>query len=282
MAGDPHLLSQVDAKTVQQLQSRVPKISKLDREHIEKGFHNGSLFPLIINANHREELLDRLKMVSVPIPSLRTFFQDILYLCIAKNVMKTLERLDLAPRQKPTIDEGVKGGYRWTQGLHAPQQHEVQYHLLELWRFSFQYGCEMVGTNRLVRNTKGQSDSVTWDLQYASPDRKSLWKHFFWLANHYGFTVPNDSPVERLEIECTPGDHPEELGSDEPLSRRSGKPFADSVDADRFALSSLGLQRQWKDDQGVTLGLVRGWMFRAFFSHLIPANDNRPILVGKR
>lgn len=52
------------------------------------------------------------------------------------------------------------------------------------------------------------------------------------------------------------------------MEKRSGKPFSNTVKADRYALSAESLRQSWTTPQ-VTAGFLRRSVFKAFFSYLI-------------
>ncbi|GIJ92782.1 hypothetical protein Asppvi_003774, partial [Aspergillus pseudoviridinutans] len=110
----------------------------------------------------------------------------------------------------------------------------------------------------------------------ASVDRQALGRHFFWLADQQGFTVPT---VTGLEARAAPlpalharGDT-ENTNQDEPVHGRCGIPFVDTVDEDRLALAQDRLGEPW-DGRLITAEFVRRSQFHAFFGYLRGANVN--------
>ncbi|CAG8249418.1 unnamed protein product, partial [Penicillium nalgiovense] len=136
-----------DGITVDLLQSRVPKVSSKDLRSLERGLEEGRLFSNFSEAVRRE-IWARLKEIDYPIPTLKTFFADRIYLEVAQSGMK---RLFVRPRKsKITIDQGVYGKYDSPVPLSmALRQQWLGCDLLEFWRFSFQYGFEMTDHQRL-------------------------------------------------------------------------------------------------------------------------------------
>ncbi|KAJ6176761.1 hypothetical protein N7485_003675 [Penicillium canescens] len=98
-----------------------------------------------------------------------------------------------------------------------------------------------------------------------------LLHHFLLLARGYDFEVPLSEGDRLSETRELPRPHPCDFppnDNDEvETERRSGKPFTDSVHADRFALSRESLRQNW-NFQRVSAGFVRRSVFRAFFSYL--------------
>lgn len=66
----------------------------------------GVLFPSF-SENDRQEIWRRLKEIEYPVPSLRTFFRDRLYLEVPQSVMKQLFHQPSHVDDKVTIDDGV-------------------------------------------------------------------------------------------------------------------------------------------------------------------------------
>lgn len=233
----------------------------------------GTLFPSIHEGAQRDAIWHRLQMVDVPIPTLDTFFKDIRYLAVARDVMRGL-LIVFDPKIKISIDEGIGGQHRTVENtILQTSRVVVRRGLRELWRFAFQYGHEMTGADRKVprrRAAQIRGNIPRFTNGSEPPDRRTLWRHLFWLAVQEGFNIPayakpELNPILR-QVPEPPADS-ESNGQDEPVSRRSGRPFADTVDADRFALSKEALGQTWESRQ-VTAGFIRRSQFRAFFRHL--------------
>ena len=233
----------------------------------------GTLFPSIHDGAKRDAIWHRLQMVDVPIPTLDTFFKDIRYLAVARDVMREL-LIVYDPKIKISIDEGIGGQHRTVENtILQASRVVVRRGLRELWRFAFQHGHEMTGANRKVprgrvAQIRGSRPGFTGGS--GTPDRGSLWRHLFWLAIQEGFNIPAHAepelnPILRQAPELP--DNSEGNGQDEPVSRRSGRPFADTADADCFALSKEVLEQTWEMRQ-ITAGFIRRSQFRAFFRHL--------------
>jgi hypothetical protein len=266
------LAAEADAASVQMLQSRAPRVSNHDLHFLEKRMNDGTLFPSIQDGTKRNAVWDRLQTINVPIPTLQTFFSDLRYLAVARKVMRTLLQIN-NPKTKMSIDERLGGQHRMIGRLRLGQSRGVvRQGLRELWRFSFQYGLEMTGTARCQpRDHRTQEAAAVIPNMTASVDRTRLWQHFFWLADHEGFSTPSvgdfgASPMDPPMVP-TPANSPELWGEDEPVSRRRGVPYVHTVNADRSALSKEALE-QTLDVRSVTPTLIRQAQFRAFFRHL--------------
>ncbi|KAJ6019482.1 hypothetical protein N7522_001549 [Penicillium canescens] len=111
-------------------------------------------------------------------------------------------------------------------------------------------------------------------------DLQVIEQHFLWLAHQRGFKVPADeSQLQYIELpRVIPNDFPPDNEDDKDVSleRRSGKPFTDSVNADRFALSRWSLKSTGNYDR-VSAGFVRRSVFNAFFGYLDSGLPGSPV-----
>jgi hypothetical protein len=209
-------------------------------------------------------------------PTLKTFFKDRLYLEVAQSVMK---RLFIQPRrEKITIDQGVYGKYDTpvpvSMGL---RQEWLGSDLLEFWRFSFQYGFEMTDHQRLKWPTDADPEDML-DRRSSGlsfPPKQEIWRHFFTLVRARGFQAPvtDDTSFATGELPsprvC---EYPEDLAEEIEVAKRCGKPYSNTVEADRFALSAESL-RQSQASVRVTAGFLRQSVFKAFFGYLWNSNS---------
>ncbi|KAJ5037747.1 hypothetical protein NUH16_011346 [Penicillium rubens] len=274
VGGRDELLSLIDGVTVDLLQSRVPKVSNKDLRFLEDNMKNGRLFPNFSEADQRE-IWARLTEIDYPIPTLKTFFKDRLYLEVAQCVMK---RLFVQPRsEKLTIDQGL---YR---KFHHPvpvsmelRQQWLGDDLLEFWRFSFQYGFELTHHQRLKWPKDPDPDDLFDPQSSESSFRPSqeIWHHFFALmrARSFQAPVPNDTSFATVELPSPkPCEYPEDTSEEIDVAKRCGKPYSNTVEADRFALSAESLQ-QSQNPVRVTAGFLRQSVFKAFFGYLWNSN----------
>ncbi|OJZ79789.1 hypothetical protein ASPFODRAFT_148620 [Aspergillus luchuensis CBS 106.47] len=155
--------------------------------------------------------------------------------------------------------------------LRAFLQHPIRRGLHELWRFSFQYGLDMTEVaRRQPHKRKKACSSYPVPNCSTSVDRMALWRHFFWLADQQGFQIPAIAEFAPGQASLPNPQTPEGLGSteqDEAVNRRCGIPYADTVDADRFALEGNRLWQPWEAPQ-VTTVFFRQSQFQTFFRYL--------------
>ncbi|KAJ5465969.1 hypothetical protein N7530_009756, partial [Penicillium desertorum] len=276
--GDEALLGLIDATSVKFLTSKVPRVSSKDLCDLRSKKEKKILFPFMEDYQ-RDMVWRNLEGIDFPIPTLETFFQDILYLEVGQCVMRQL--CFAPPEGDNTIDKVLRSQcVGFTYGLLSRsywEQTVQNQQLQDLWRFSFQYAFELTPKRdhhrRIPRKKKDKERayllSVNEELNGISP--LLLRRHFLVLAQGYGFQVPiseGDRLGEARELPRPhPCDFPPNDNDEVETERRCGRPFTDSVYADRFALSREALRQNW-DTQRVSAGFVRRSVFRAFFSYL--------------
>ncbi|KAI2928799.1 hypothetical protein CBS147321_10962 [Aspergillus niger] len=266
-----------DAETVHALESQVPKLSEPDREYLRsRMMDDRTLFPSIYESDTRAALWERLKQIDTPIPTLGTFFQDLRFLGVASKVMKALllppEDLGSKKAKKITIDCELGTQHRADGSVSLRETRlQVRRGLHELWRFSFQYGLDMTEiARRQPHKRKKACSSYPVPNCSTSVDRMALWRHFFWLADQHGFRIPAIAEFMPRRVTLPTPQTPEGLGSteqDEAVNRRCGIPYADTVDADRFALEGGRLWQPWESPQ-VSAVFFRRSQFQTFFRYL--------------
>jgi hypothetical protein len=274
VGGRDELLPLIDGVTVDLIQSRVPKVSNKDLKFLEDNMENGRLFPNFSEADQRE-IWARLTEIDYPIPTLKTFFKDRLYLEVAQCVMK---RLFVQPRsEKVTIDQGLYRKFHHSVPISMElRQQWLGDDLLEFWRFSFQYGFEMTGHQRL-KWPKDPDPEDLFDPQSSESSfipSQEIWHHFFALmrARSFQAPVPNDTSFATVELPSPrPCEYPEDTSEEIDVAKRCGKPYSNTVEADRFALSAESLQ-QSQNPVRVTAGFLRQSVFKAFFGYLWNSN----------
>ena len=274
VGGDRELLSFIDAATVGLIESRAPGVSEKDLNFLKKRMFNEeqALFPDINNSGQRHDLWERLRRIDYPIPTLRTFFKDRLYLEVGRDVMRKLYIPD--PERKVTIDEGVCEQYDTCVPM--PMLHQknmLKKDLCEFWRFSFQYGFEMTEHKRRVSRARAAAGdpSMTNTPEEDSHARVIISQNFFWIARERGFRVPVEHQVHTRPHPIpplVPRDYPESPEDEIPVEQRCGKPFQSSMDADWFALSPESLANT-HHRPFITTGFLRISVFRAFFRYLM-------------
>jgi hypothetical protein len=272
IAGNRHeLLPLMDGATVKLLQSRAPKVSPRDHGFLKGKKDRAELFPNL-SPSQRQEFWQQLQEIDCPIPTLETFFKDRSYLEVGQSVMKQLYPAD--PHRQLTVDQRVSELFDTPLPvLYTMSQQRLGHDLLEFWRFSFQYGFELTDHQRrkaLVKASRESTPSLVFE-EPGPPDRMHIWGHFCQIIQSRGFRPPTRFdfvPRTRLPdpVAC---DFPEiGLEKDVEVEKRSGKPFSNTVEADRYALSAESLRQSWTTPQ-VTAGFLRRSVFKAFFSYLI-------------
>ncbi|KGO75091.1 Protein of unknown function DUF3723 [Penicillium italicum] len=246
----------------------------------------------------RDQILRYLRNIDFPIPTLETFFQDILYLDPKRKIKRRRDseeednQEEEAEETAPTIDESLRSQYNSIPegGLISRAHIEVllKRDLCDLWRFSFQYAFEMTTVKEHRRRVPRKhvdierATSLGLHERHNSFDLAGLRHHFFWLARNHGFEVPanDESQLQPVELpRAMRSDFPpdnEDVGQE----RRSGKPFTDSIDADRFALSRESL-RGVSDYQRVSAAFVRRSVFLAFFAYFDAGIPDSPVLYPR-
>ena len=89
VGGSDDMLRSVDSQTVQALESTSPAFCLNDRRRLGKQMLAGTLFPKIKDPDIRQGIWTRLCDVGSLIPSFRTFFNDMRYLTMVHDVIKT-------------------------------------------------------------------------------------------------------------------------------------------------------------------------------------------------
>ncbi|OQE73288.1 hypothetical protein PENNAL_c0090G03114 [Penicillium nalgiovense] len=265
---DNNILAAVDGGTIRKIKSLAPKVSKGDLEFLETGMENKDLFPAIVAPQPKRKIKRRRN---------------------SEEEDNQEEEEEEAEGTSPTIDESLRSQYNSLSesGLISSAHIEVllKRDLCDLWRFSFQYAFEMTTVKehrrRVPRKHVDVERAISLGLheRHNSFDLADLRHHFLWLASNRGFEVPanNESQLQPVELpRAMPSDFPPD-NEDVGLERRSGKPFTDSVDADRFALSRESL-RSVSNYQRVSAAFVRRSVFNAFFAYFDAGIPDSPVL----
>ncbi|KAF4957157.1 hypothetical protein FSARC_11366 [Fusarium sarcochroum] len=93
-----HLRHLADAQTVRHLRYKAPAWSTLDRDEIEEGFEDGSLFPNVQREHDRAILKRNVLSLRCIIPSIRTFDENMRYLTIAAKILE--KRIEVKPKRR--------------------------------------------------------------------------------------------------------------------------------------------------------------------------------------
>jgi hypothetical protein len=279
VGGRADLLSQIDAVTVRLLQSRAPGVSEWDLSFLRR--KQNRLFRYIDCQRERDAIWHRIEQIQLPIPTLKTFFQDILFLDVGQSVMRQLCRSPLTGAR--SIDEALEEQFIVDSGGSVSDLPRIpgsrfQFGLWDLWRFSLQFAFEMTTQKdhhrRVPRKMEDIERAQEFGLHEIHPTEMapSLRLLFFGLARSYGIHPPVSDDLETATLEIplpVPSDFPPEQDKDIDLERRCGKPFTDSIEADRYALSFESISRPTAATR-VSAVLVRQSVFCAFFGYLLP------------
>ncbi|KAJ5917556.1 hypothetical protein N7466_011110 [Penicillium verhagenii] len=283
--GNVDLLSKIDSSTVKFIKSRAPKVSPQDLADMQEEWDKHKLF-CFMDEHHRKAAWERLKEIDFLIPTLETFFQDVLFLDVGRTVLRQL--CLTPPKGEGTIDQTLRSQYTGYPPAFLSRTYWdkmiVDGSLCDLWRFSLQYAFEMTNKRdhhrRVPRKHKDKTRAIELGLnEWRDRDSLSLLHHFLALASRHEFNVPFRENYVSTEIELSsppPYDFPPEAEGDVDIERRCGNPFTDSIDADIFALSREALRNDWSE-QRVSACFVRRCVFLAFFSYLIPEDTDRQI-----
>lgn len=269
VGGRSDLLPLIDGVTVGLIQARVPKLSANDLQFLQVQMNEGRLFAEF-EEEQRHGIWERLKQIDYPIPTLKTFFKDRLYLEVAQSVMK---RLFIQPRdEKFTIDTGVYSIFDTAIPI-SLRKERLRADLLEFWRFSFQYGFELTDhQRRKCLKSPDNEHTPDQDTDQAFPlHRSAMWRHFCGILRARGFQPPGSMTQSSPAIELpplVPCDYPEDPSQEIDAAKRCGKPFVDTREADWYALSTESLQRP-ETATRVSAAFLRRWVFKAFFGYLI-------------
>src|SRR4051812_25643589 len=90
--GDEHAMQKIDPTTVKALELRAPRASTRDARFLYIEIHGGRIFSAFSDPE-REEIWRRLQMFEGLVPSLYTFFRDVLYLELLTNSVRRLTKV---------------------------------------------------------------------------------------------------------------------------------------------------------------------------------------------
>jgi hypothetical protein len=153
--GGPIFSRNIDATTVHLLQSRAPGVSEQDLRFLRQ--KRRTLFKCIESQRERNNILERMEQIQVPIPTLKTFFQDVLFLDVGQSVMRNLCRNPLMGAQ--SIDEVLEEQYIVGAGV-LSDPGLLPAALYDLWRFSLQFAFEMTTQKDHRRRVPRKRDDI--------------------------------------------------------------------------------------------------------------------------
>lgn len=266
--------------TVRLLQSRAPGVSAQDLNFLR--LKQNRLFKYIDCQRDRDAIWQRMERIHLPIPTLKTFFQDILFLDVGQSVMRQLCRSPLTATR--SIDQALEEQYIVESGglgynLSRISGSRFRSGLWNLWRFSHQFAFELTTQKDHHRRVPRKMEDIERAQEYGLHEIPiaemvpSLRFHFFGLARLHGIhpsvsVDDTERAISEIPLQVQ-SDFPPEEDQDVDLERRCGKPFTDSIEADRYALSFESLAHPTIQVR-VSAVSVRQSVFNAFFSYLLP------------
>lgn len=277
---DRSLLPGIDAVTVKIIQSRAPATSFEDLRHLEGEWEKGNLFQSM-RRQDRELSWARVKGIPFIIPTLATFFQDVLFLEVTQTAMRKL--CISPPEGAQSIDQVLLtqhlGHLNEPGSLMSENESIKKEQLLDLWRYSSQHAFELTDKKEHHRRVPRKAEDIeravrlNRDREFRR-DSALLLGQLSSLAYNYGFEVPTHMQLNEPETHPdSPSYFPPHSLGDVDIERRCGKPFTDSIEADIFALSRSSLFQAWIDPR-VSTGFVRRCVFFNFFSYLSESIDH--------
>ncbi|PYH63996.1 uncharacterized protein BO88DRAFT_475283 [Aspergillus vadensis CBS 113365] len=146
-----------------------------------------------------------------------------------------------------------------------------------LWKIFFQDLCFLDIINKVIKNLlllpedldSKKIKKITINCKL-TPVLFRIARLRFWLADQHGFRIPAIAEFMPGRATLPTPQTPEGLGSneqDKAVNQRCGIPYADTVDADCFALEGGRLWQPWESPQ-VTAVFFRQSQFQTFFRYL--------------
>ncbi|KAJ6171550.1 hypothetical protein N7470_000617 [Penicillium chermesinum] len=200
IVGDEGLLPRIDAASVRIMCSRAPATSPQDLCALQREWRQGTLFQFM-EPQDRHRAWANLQRINFIIPTLTTFFQDVLYLEVAQTAMR---KLCLMPLKGDETIDTVLGRQNWMAvllGGVASQRDS----LWNLWRFGWQYAFELTHKkdhHRRVPRKREDLDRASRLNLGREPDsfQLPLIDRFFALAVSFGFDIPVQPPIQESQI----------------------------------------------------------------------------------
>ena len=271
--GEEDAMQRIDPATVKSIELRAPRASTRDAKFLYSEIHGGRIFSGF-SASERERIWGRLQMFEGLVPSLYTFFRDVLYLELLTN---SVRRLTQVPKNKSLIEAlqkrftGVKqddglikihraeGTFMHGKGNRADQ---IDYGIRQLFAFA------MREYPFIPRESEKEDLLLQQPRAHADP---SVLHCFADLASDLGFASDEITALQRLGTAAKrtyPRSRPILVtsGSGVAPARRCGKPRIQSFKADRNLLFVYHLHDTRQDQgDGITSFFVRKSVYLAFF-----------------
>ncbi|CZT07754.1 uncharacterized protein RCO7_10310 [Rhynchosporium graminicola] len=284
--GDEHAMQKIDPATVKAMELRAPRASTKDAKFLYGEIHGARIFSAFSDPE-REEIWRRLQMFEGLVPSLGTFFNDVLYL---ELLVDSVRRLTQIPNNASLIEALQKRftGVNQEDGLIRIQSKEdtfvhwegnradqIDYGIRQLFAFAMREYPSM------PRERKGK-DLLQQPRARAVP---SVLHCFADLASDLGFASNEIKALKQLDTDTRrtyPRSRPILVtsGPGVALSVRCGKPRCRSFEADRNLLfiDHLHDTRQDQGD-GITSFYVRKSVYLAFFGR--PSETDNATNMGE-
>ncbi|KAG4420625.1 hypothetical protein IFR04_006215 [Cadophora malorum] len=271
--GEEDAMQRIDSATVKSIELRAPRASTRDAKFLYSEIHGGRIFSGF-SASERERIWGRLQMFEGLVPSLYTFFRDVLYLELLTN---SVRRLTQVPKNKSLIEALQKRftGVKQDDGLIKIQRTEgtfmhgkgnragqIDYGIRQLFAFA------MREYPFIPREPEKEDLLLQQPRAHADP---SVLHCFADLASDLGFASDEITALQRLGTAAKrtyPRSRPILVtsGSGVAPARRCGKPRIQSFKADRNLLFVYHLHDTRQDQgDGITSFFVRKSVYLAFF-----------------
>ena len=284
-------MSKVDKATVKALELRAPRASTLDAKSLRAQVLGGQVFSAFSD-RERASIWDRLRLVEGLIPSLFTFFQDLLYLQPCANCVKRLIRMPpkqkhLKPTVLTTIEQSYKGVNQEASQVTVQVAEasfiskpgglteRIDLGYRQLYAFAMRHFLEMpkqpIKENVLAKPT--------------AKANKTVLRKFAELARRLGFESPQIDAL-MLYPNSTTEEEPEPSrpllvtsGSGEITKQRCGLPLMQTFEEDRKSIFINHLHDEREEQgEGITSFYVIRSRFFAFFGR--PTRSGRSLGTG--
>ncbi|KAI9775083.1 MAG: hypothetical protein M1839_001475 [Geoglossum umbratile] len=206
----------IDDATVEYLQLRAPGISSTDRRAVSVAMESGQLFPLLVDSHKRVRLLASILDIQALIPTIQTFFDNLLYLEPCSKVMKGL----LSPKSRLTVRQSFEAAFsnpldhfvEETEDVfrigHSGSDDILMSSYKQLWLYSMRHFPEMV--SMAPKKENGQPNP-----RVKEPN-SWFWYNFAAMAKRLGFettkskeilsTNPDVTIARKVLLEARPQD----------------------------------------------------------------------------
>jgi hypothetical protein len=233
--GNPIIQQAVDIKTVEELQSRAPSASSVDRELITSGMENGTLFSVIVDRNLRQSVKEALLELDVMIPTVKTFHKNVSYFQIgAKILWAQLFQTQLGSSLFETMYDHWSPPKRFSvevregqfEDVDVPRLEQVHLAYIQLWLFVLRHFPSLSNcAPRLDKRRRNLGDDASGNIDSARVIQLQN------LAHRVGFSSDKILHGLKQQLIIRPHDwiSSSRLNCDgEDINRRCGRPFSSS------------------------------------------------------